>query len=111
MENSKLRDKLKKEKQNSTLEFVKKNMRYFAAGVLFLILVLVLVNCADPKKDGANTAGTEVTSETQEAYQVDAYEEVNALVSQYYTAYAAGDLDTLTSLATPVSANEQSHWP
>lgn len=109
MENSKLRDKLKKEKQNSTLEFVKKNMRYFAAGVLFLILVLVLVNCADPKKDGANTAGTEVTSETQEAYQVDAYEEVNALVSQYYTAYAAGDLDTLTSLATPVSANEQSY--
>ena len=109
MENSKLRDKLKKEKQNSTLEFVKKNMRYFAAGVLFLILVLVLVNCADPKKDGANAAGTEVTSETQEAYQVDAYEEVNALVSQYYTAYAAGDLDTLTSLATPVSANEQSY--
>ena len=109
MENSKLRDKLKKEKQNSTLEFVKKNMRYFAAGVLFLILVLVLVNCADPKKDGANATGTEVTSETQEAYQVDAYEEVNALVSQYYTAYAAGDLDTLTSLATPVSANEQSY--
>lgn len=109
MENSKLRDKLKKEKQNSALEFVKKNMRYFAAGALFLILVLVLVNCTDSKKDGANVAGTENPSETQEAYQVDAYEEVNALVSQYYTAYAAGDLDTLTSLATPVSANEQSY--
>lgn len=109
MENSKLRDKLKKEKQNSTLEFVKKNMRYIAAGVLFLILVLVLVKCTDTKKDGANVTGTEIPSETQEAYQIDAYEEVNALVSQYYTAYAAGDLDTLTSLATPVSTNEQSY--
>lgn len=101
MENSKLRDKLKKEKKNSALEFVKKNLRYFAAGALFLILVLVLVTCSGSK----NEPGIE----TEQTSEVDAFEEVNTLVSEYYTAYAAGDLDTLTTLANPVSANEQSY--
>lgn len=101
MENSKLRDKLKKEKKNSALEFVKKNLRYFAAGALFLILVLVLVTCGGSK----NEPGIE----TEQTSEVDAFEEVNTLVSEYYTAYAAGDLDTLTTLANPVSANEQSY--
>lgn len=48
---------------------------------------------------------------TEEAYQVDANENINALITQYYTAYAAGDVTTLSSIATPISANEQSyHW-
>ncbi len=42
-------------------------------------------------------------------YEVDAHAEVNTLIQQYYTAYAAGDVATLSTLATPVSANEQSY--
>ena len=41
--------------------------------------------------------------------QVDANENINALITQYYTAYAAGDVTTLSSIATPISANEQSY--
>ncbi len=40
---------------------------------------------------------------------MDAYENINALITQYYTAYAAGDITTLSSIATPISANEQSY--
>lgn len=111
MENSKLKDKLKKEDTNQALKFVKEHARYFAAGALFFVLVLVLVKCAVPGANGAgeNMAATEITEETEEAYQIDAYQEVNDLIARYYTAYAAGDVTALTELATPVSANEQSY--
>lgn len=93
------------------LEFVRKHIRYFAAGALFVALVLVLVKCAEPKENTESELQnpTEIMEETEEAYQVDAYEDVNNLVAQYYAAYAAGDVDALASLATPVSTNEQSY--
>lgn len=109
MENSKLSNKFSKDKLDNALKFVKEHTRYFAAGVLLLVLILVLVNCTEPKmrQGGDGVDGTEGTIE--EPYQVDAYENVNALIGQYYTAYAAGDVATLATLATPISTNEQSY--
>lgn len=111
MENSKLKDRLQKNNMNGALKFVKDHVRYFAAGALFLILVLVLAKCAapDPETAGEGAGATEIVAETEEAFEVDAYEAVNTLITQYYTAYAAGDMAALTALATPVSANEQSY--
>lgn len=97
------------------LDFVREHVRYFAAGALLVVLVLVLAMCAKPGTGGgigqasSSAAGSTEAEFVEEAYQVDAYEEVNALISQYYTAYASGDLATLTAIATPVSANEQSY--
>lgn len=107
MDNSKLKDKIKQMKIDKVVEFVKEHIRYFAAGALFVVMVIVLATCAGPnvKKNNSSVEGTA----TVEEYQVDAYEEVNTLIAQYYTAYAAGDITTLTALATPISANEQSY--
>ena len=44
-----------------------------------------------------------------EEFEVDAYEEINTLMTSYYTAYADGDMDTLTRLASPLSDFEQSY--
>lgn len=98
-------------KNNDFFAFVKQNIRYFTAGALFIVLVLVLVNCGAPKNggDGESVAATEMESETEEAFQVDAYEDVNALINQYFTAYAAGDVDTIAAIATPISENEKSY--
>jgi uncharacterized protein YgiM (DUF1202 family) len=104
----------KSERLNNILTFIKQNIRYFAAGALFLVLVLVLVNCGT-KKDGIQVnmvnPATETTAEaeTQEAFQVDTYEDVNALINQYFTAYAAGDVDTIAAIATPITDNEKSY--
>lgn len=104
----------KSERLNNILTFIKQNIRYFAAGALFLVLVLVLVNCGT-KKDGTQVnmvnQATETTAEaeTQEAFQVDTYEDVNALINQYFTAYAAGDVDTIAAIATPITDNEKSY--
>ena len=106
MENSKLNDRLKKQKNDKILQFIKENLRYFAAGALFVVMVTVLAMCARPQ-EGKMPKG-DVPAAAQE-YEVDAHAEVNTLIQQYYTAYAAGDVATLSTLATPVSANEQSY--
>lgn len=107
MENSKLKDRLKQQKNDRVLQFIKEHIRYFAAGALFVIMVVVLAMCAKPGNgDGILTDDTSVA---EEEYQVDAHEDVNALIRQYYTAYAAGDVATITSIASPVSENEQSY--
>lgn len=116
MDFSKLKDKLAKAGLQNTFDFLRKNIRYFAAGALFVVLVAVLVSCMEPKKEGGESVpDTEITTEviteteTEEGYQVDAVEAVNELVTKYYTAYAAGDTDTVSAIATPMSQNEKSY--
>ena len=116
MDFSKLKDKLAKAGLQNTFDFLRKNIRYFAAGALFVVLVAVLVSCMEPKKDnGESVPGTEISTEivaeteTEEGYQVDAVEAVNELIAKYYKAYAAGDIDTVSAIATPMSQNEKSY--
>lgn len=96
--------------RNDILAFLRKNIRYIAAGVLFFLLILVLVRCGAPEnnsEDVENAVSTE--TETEETFQVDAYEEVNALIGQYFTAYAKGDVEAIVSIASPVSDTEKSY--
>ena len=100
-----------RKKENEVLRFIREHIRYFAAGALVVVLFIVLAMCAKPKGSDSDVVvnATESTQATEEAYQVDANENINALITQYYTAYAAGDVTTLSSIATPISANEQSY--
>ena len=98
---------------SALLELVKKYKRYIASGVLFVAMVVILVKCTgpvtntpkDPAADG-QTAG-ELTQ--TEAFQVNAIPEVNELISNYYTAYAAGNVATLETIAQPISDTEKSY--
>ena len=111
MESSKdIRDiKYNKNRKNNGFDFldlialIKNNIRYVAAGVIFLVIVFVVSLFNDgfgtDTKVPVNESGVEI-------YQVDAFPEVNALIQSYYTAYAAGDLATLQTLATPISERE-----
>ena len=82
---------------------LKKNVRYVAAGLIFLVILFVVSLFNDDQgtqvKVPVNEAGVEL-------YQIDAFPEVNALIQDYYTAYAAGDLEALQTLATPISERE-----
>ena len=42
-------------------------------------------------------------------FEIDAYEEVNELISNYFEAYVNADFDTLTQIAKPMSEMEQSY--
>lgn len=110
MEFSKLKDIFSKETAQKALDFVKKHVRYFSAGALFVVLVLILVFGTEPKGPDGTVPGTsETDTQIVETYKVDAIQEVNELIQQYYTAYVSGDVGTLSSLAVPLSENEQSY--
>lgn len=93
-------------------KFVKQNVRYFAAGALFVVLVLILAQCmGTSQKQGDGTeALTEASTQNEyQAYQTDAVPEVNELIANYYTAYADGNIKELKKYAKPITKNEKSY--
>ncbi|MCR5774163.1 MAG: SH3 domain-containing protein [Lachnospiraceae bacterium] len=96
-------------------DFLMTHYQYLIVGGLFIILVVVLAIFSakhkGDKKDEEATEVTETTTETtydenaeiplpQEELKVDAYPEVNALVSSYFTAMATGDVATLSTICS-----------
>ena len=94
-------------------ELVKKYKRYIAAGVLFIVMVVVLVKCTGPVTDNPKdpVANEQPVSDEEqtEAFQVDAIPEINELISNYYTAYASGNVSALDAIAKPISDTEKSY--
>lgn len=105
---------------SNAVSFCKRNVRYIAAAGLFGVIVFFLVKSLatnaddEPKNDPPVAVSTETeaaTTETeqQEDYAVDAYPQINELVSNYYTAYANGDMDALSALTENMSETEKSY--
>lgn len=79
------------------LKYYERMILYCAAGVLALILIiLIAVNHINTGKPNVN------------AIKADQYEDVNALVDKYYTAIAAGDIETLQEIVVPFSGTDSS---
>ncbi len=105
------------------IDFVKKYARYFVAGTLFVVLLIVLIFFTGNKtvEEGSGVESTAVTEQSEiseetiiqaviaEELQENANVSVNELIQNYYNAYAAGDIATLQTLATPISEKEQSY--
>ena len=98
-------------------DFLMQHYQYLIVGGLFIILVVVLAIFSAKHKDGKDKSkdndaeAAEVASETvydenaeiplpDEELKVDAYPEVNALVSSYFTAMATGDVGTLSEICS-----------
>lgn len=111
----------KKEKIKKTTDWCIKNRRFFLAAFLFVALVVVLYACTGPnaKKETADqTAGDGQTSTENSQtvdfmldsdFEQDAHADVNELITSYFTAYAAADIDALEAIASPISDNEKSY--
>ena len=106
MKASEIKEKMSKISKDDISSFFQKNWKYFAAVILFIVLAVVMIKFSSGNKDKDNGLSTEQSTEA-ESFQVDAVPEINTLMQNYYNAYAAGDLATLQTYATPVSANEQ----
>ena len=115
---AKVKDVLAKVKPfvvEKAISFVVKNKRYFATAGLFICLVLVLVFFTGEtfnSKRMAKINSKEVTGEKYEpdaSFEVDAYPEVNKLITDYFKAYVNADVASLEKLATPVSEMEKSY--
>lgn len=95
------------------VEFCKRNVQYIAVAGLFIVLVIVLVNVMGGKGTGSKpkteTEAVVNETETQEAFEKDAYPEINELIENYYNAYAGGKKKKLAKLAEPMSDTEKSY--
>jgi uncharacterized protein YgiM (DUF1202 family) len=91
-------------------ELVKKYKRYIGAGVLFLAMVVILVKFTGPVDTPDQTQEPAVVeADLTEEFHVDKFPEVNELISNYYQAYAAGDVTALEEIAQPISDTEKSY--
>ncbi len=85
-------------------EFIAEYWRYFLAGVIFVIIILLLAFVVSKQ-----TASDENVSGVYKDFQVDANAELNSLIVNYYNAYAAGDINALSTYASPISDGEASY--
>ena len=84
-------------------DFVMKNAKYFAAGGIFVMMVVVAGFFMDKNEDKPTIQYSE---DGVELFEVDAYPAVMALIEQYYDCYSAGDFETLQTIAAPFSEHE-----
>lgn len=102
---------------DSIVAFCKKNTRYVSAGVLTLALVVVLAVTAanggkteeKQGKEKQEEVKQEQVADAQDAYEISENEALNQLFGKYYELYAAGNVDELAAIATPVSDMEKSY--
>ena len=84
-------------------EFLVKNGKYFAAGVMFLLMIVVAASYLTKKDD---RPAIQYSEDGVEMFEVDAYPAVMALIEKYYDCYATGDFETLQTIAAPFSEYE-----
>lgn len=117
MNQSEQKEKFQKNIQNIKKIFNKDNIaaffqrswRYFAAVALLAVLTVLMVRFASPADGDSNTLADTEKEPAMEAYEVDAVAGIKELITQYYTACAAGDTEAVQTYAMPVSASELSH--
>ena len=101
---AKLQELFQKIKIDKVTSFCRKNARYFGAVAVFVVMVLILARCTD-----GTTSDKDPMAGAYQQYTESNNAEVNDLVERYYEAYAAGDVDTLKTIATPISDAEVSY--
>lgn len=92
-------------------DIVVKHYRYFLAGLLGIIFIVVLAVYAGGSKKVANgTEGGQVSGfEFDKKFEHNKKKELTELFEAYYEAYGAGDLSALEKVAYPMSDNEKSY--
>ncbi len=85
------------------VDFIINNKRYFLAGVIFILMIVVVFAGTQPKTSGKNTSGV------YKSFKQNSDNELETLINNYYTAYAEGDTDTLQTLASPYCDREISY--
>lgn len=90
-------------KIDGVVSFCKKNIRYIGAGAAFIALILILAFGT-----GAMSGRNKLAGAYQD-FSENKNEEIDALIKNYFKSYAAGDVDTLKTIATPISDAEVSY--
>lgn len=96
------------------LQFCKTHTYQVISTAACVVLLIVLIASLQGRSGAGGQTDTEISptealAGLDEEYQRDAYPEINELMAKYYEAYAAGDTETLATLADPLSDSEKSY--
>ena len=97
--------KLQNVDKESIVEFCKKNSKALIGAVAVLVFAIILIVVGVHNGSSDNRTGFSKSDE----YEVDKNEEIVKLMKDYYTSYAAGDVETMKKTVTPISEFEQSY--
>lgn len=92
-------------------DFVIDHYQYFGVGILFICLVIILSIFSSSVKDEVEKADGKETSNSAYSVpdvdlEVDAHEDVNALVDKYFKATEQGDIETLSQICSELDEKE-----
>lgn len=112
---NKFKELLANEKISKVKAFVIKYKNYIGVFALFVIMLLVLyfatgAEAIAKRLDRINNktvSGEDYIPDKE--FEINAYPELNALISTYFDAYVNADFEILESLATPISDMEKSY--
>lgn len=82
---------------------------YAATGVLVAMVLMLFFGMGQRKTDEALSVEPDPNAGAYEQYVESKDEALNNLIQTYYTAYTAGDTDTLWTVAMPISDSEVSY--
>ncbi len=110
-----MKDFFNKETLDNIKQFCSQKKKYVGVAAILVALILmliVIVAGGNGKKNSDTETETQISVEDfqfEKDYTDDAKDDIDKLLSDYYTAYCADDLDTLDKIATPMSDNEKSY--
>ena len=112
-----MKDFFNKETLDNIKQFCTENKKYVGVAAILIGLILILIVVVAGGNNGRHS-DTESESQTEisvkdfefeKDYTNDAKDDISTLLADYYKAYVSDDLDTLDTLATPMSDNEKSY--
>lgn len=101
-------DELEAKKEKS-LVLLRKNLMAIIIGCVVIVVVIcaLVIGLKHQKAKKAEENKTQPVS-VQE-YEKDGHQEINALIEDYYKAYASGDTETILQYANPMTDKEKSY--
>ncbi len=101
---------------NAIKNICSKYKKYIATGAMLVLLAVVVStsqkagNGKDPSKSDPKQTDTKADdSQNEQAVEVNAYPQINALFEEYYKYYAKGDTKSIEKIAFPISDTEKSY--
>lgn len=94
--------------KDKAIDFSKKYIHIIGIVALVVVVAIAAIVVAVRAHRGSDGAPA-VTESSANGYEVNAHEDINELVDNYFKAYASGDVDTLMKYAYPVTDLEKEY--
>lgn len=101
-------DELEAKKEKS-LVLIKRNLPLIAIGCLIIIVAICALVIGLKSHKAKKAEENKSRPISVQEYEKDGHQEINALVENYYKAYASGDTETILQYANPMTDKEKSY--